>query len=306
MSSRQLDLSGSFVRIFILCGFLSSFDIYAQTVPFDPVTMDEVAIDKNYPPEFHEVFIPQSEVSLTGFVLTANGREAHPTAVLLHGLPGNEKNLDLAQSMRRAGFNVLFFHYQGAWGSQGNYSFSTMHSDVLVALRFLRENAAKFRVDVERLSIVGHSFGGYAALRTGTVDSNLECVIALSAANPAVIAQSQRINPHAKNNIGNYIDNLIMLNNFSGKQAIKELANYSGDMDIRQYGQQLIDKKVLLVVGEQDNVTPSALQKEVVAHYKKVKGLDFESFIIPGDHAFSISRIQMQRLVVNWMMTRCR
>ena len=38
--------------------------------------------------------------------------------LLLHGFPGNEKNLDLAQDLRADGFNVLFFHYRGAWGSE--------------------------------------------------------------------------------------------------------------------------------------------------------------------------------------------
>ena len=51
---------------------------------------------------------------LAGMMLGANGQGPHPTIVLLHGFPGNEKNLDLAQSLRRAGYNVLFFHYRGA------------------------------------------------------------------------------------------------------------------------------------------------------------------------------------------------
>jgi pimeloyl-ACP methyl ester carboxylesterase len=49
----------------------------------------------------------------------AGGPGPHPTIVLLHGFPGNEQNLDLAQSIRRAGWNVLTLHYRGAWGSPG-------------------------------------------------------------------------------------------------------------------------------------------------------------------------------------------
>jgi len=37
--------------------------------------------------------------------------------VLLHGYPGNERNLDLAQARRRDGWDIVFFHYRGAWGS---------------------------------------------------------------------------------------------------------------------------------------------------------------------------------------------
>ena len=47
------------------------------------------------------------------------GAGRRPTVVLLHGLPGNEKNLDLAQAIRRAGWNVVTFNYRGSWGSPG-------------------------------------------------------------------------------------------------------------------------------------------------------------------------------------------
>ena len=45
------------------------------------------------------------------------------TVILLHGFPGNERNLDLAQAIRRSGWNAVFFHYRGAWGSGGVFSF---------------------------------------------------------------------------------------------------------------------------------------------------------------------------------------
>jgi predicted alpha/beta-fold hydrolase len=42
--------------------------------------------------------------------------------ILFHGLPGNEQNLDLAQAIRRANWNVLTLHYRGSLGSPGTYS----------------------------------------------------------------------------------------------------------------------------------------------------------------------------------------
>ena len=53
---------------------------------------------------------------LNGSIYLASGPGPHPTAVLLHGLPGNERNFDLAQALRRAGINVLALSYRGAWG----------------------------------------------------------------------------------------------------------------------------------------------------------------------------------------------
>jgi predicted alpha/beta-fold hydrolase len=36
--------------------------------------------------------------------------------ILFHGLPGNVQNLDLAQAIRRANWNVLTLHYRGSLG----------------------------------------------------------------------------------------------------------------------------------------------------------------------------------------------
>ena len=63
----------------------------------------------------------------------------HPAA---HArISGNEQNLDLAQSVRRAGWNVLTFHYRGSWGSEGAFSFGHALEDADSAIAFLRDLA---------------------------------------------------------------------------------------------------------------------------------------------------------------------
>jgi hypothetical protein len=44
--------------------------------------------------------IPSHGVTINGIAYIAAGAGEHPAVVLLHGLPGNEKNLDLAQAIR--------------------------------------------------------------------------------------------------------------------------------------------------------------------------------------------------------------
>jgi len=50
---------------------------------------------------------------LVGTIYLARGHEPKPTALLLHGCPGLEKNLDLAVTLRYRGWNALLFHYRG-------------------------------------------------------------------------------------------------------------------------------------------------------------------------------------------------
>jgi hypothetical protein len=48
--------------------------------------------------------IPTHGVAINGLAYLPSGPGAHPVLLICHGLPGNEKNLDLAQAVRRAGW----------------------------------------------------------------------------------------------------------------------------------------------------------------------------------------------------------
>jgi pimeloyl-ACP methyl ester carboxylesterase len=98
----------------------------------------------------------------------AAGPGPHGTVILLHGFPGNEKNLDLAQAIRRDGWNVLYFDYRGSWGSPGNFSFTHSMEDAQAALDYLRDssNAQLFRANPKEIVLIGHSMGGLIAAYT--------------------------------------------------------------------------------------------------------------------------------------------
>ena len=52
------------------------------------------------------ILIPGRRGRLLSVLYTAGGEGPHPTVLLLHGIPGCERNLDLAQALRRAGRSV--------------------------------------------------------------------------------------------------------------------------------------------------------------------------------------------------------
>ena len=75
------------------------------------------APDKANPAALQTFQLPSHGALLNALVYVASGAGPHPVVLLLHGFPGNEKNLDLAQTLRRAGYDVLFFNYRGSWGA---------------------------------------------------------------------------------------------------------------------------------------------------------------------------------------------
>src|SRR6476660_7924120 len=64
--------------------------------PGDPVITDPVAVDTVYPPRTVELSFQSHGSRMNGFFYLAQGRTPHRTVILLHGFPGNERNLDLA------------------------------------------------------------------------------------------------------------------------------------------------------------------------------------------------------------------
>src|SRR3569833_2546426 len=124
-------------------------------------------IDKAQPPAMAYVRIPSGGDLINGVLYTASGAGPHPTLLLLHGFPGNEQNLDLAQAVRRAGWNVLTLHYRGSWGSEGKFSFAISAEDADAASGWLHDpsNAAKYGSDPARGGAAGRGGGGAGAAR---------------------------------------------------------------------------------------------------------------------------------------------
>ena len=128
--------------------------------------------------------IPSHGALLNAFVYVAAGAGPHPAVVLLHGFPGNERNLDLAQDIRRAGWDVLYFDYRGSWGSTGDFSFSHGIEDTAAAVDYLRSPtmAKIMRLDPSRIVLIGHSMGGFMAVQDAAADRSILGVGLISAA----------------------------------------------------------------------------------------------------------------------------
>src|SRR5882672_9457606 len=120
---------------------LAALPAAAQPANIPEAVYTDAAPDAGHPPRMEVLHIPSGGVLINGVAYLAGGAGPHPTVVLLHGLPGNEKNLDLAQAIRRAGWNVVTFNYRGSWGSPGTFSFEGNLADAKAALAFVRDPA---------------------------------------------------------------------------------------------------------------------------------------------------------------------
>jgi uncharacterized protein len=126
------------------------------------------------------VIIQSGGHRLLGTLFMARGDEPKPTALILHGIPGIEKNYGIAYALRDRGWNALIFHYRGCWGSHGSYHVPTIPDDVRAAMDELTNGKYPI-VDAKKLVLIGHSLGGWAAILTGATDPRPRAIAVIGA-----------------------------------------------------------------------------------------------------------------------------
>jgi acetyl esterase len=96
------------------------------------------------------------------------GSRAHPAALLIHGgkwASGDRQELsDLGRFLAEHNYAAFAIDYRLA----PQYPFPAAVTDVLTAVRWVRENARRLHVDPARIGIVGGSSGGNLAALAGT------------------------------------------------------------------------------------------------------------------------------------------
>jgi pimeloyl-ACP methyl ester carboxylesterase len=276
---------------------------------FDPLAADPPD-DRAHPARLAEgTAFTSAGARMNAVFYEAAGAGPHPTAVVLHGFPGNERNLDVAHALRRAGWNAVFFHYRGSWGSQGSFSFGHVLEDVAAVLDTLRDPAfaAERRVDPARIALIGHSMGGFAALWVGSERADVGCVASLAGANLGLLgaslgdaAYAERVGASFEQSGGGAIAGL------SGEALTRELRENAARFDLVRRAPQLAQKPVLLVAGLRDGVArPELHHGPLVAAIAAQPGARVEHVELDADHAFSGSRVALTRAVLEFLARQC-
>ena len=234
--------------------------------------------------------------SLDGVILHSHGHRMlgslfrptlhppRPTVLLLHGIPGVEKNYDLAYALRGAGWNVLAFHYRGCWGSEGNYSLPGIVDDIAAALDYLSAHPA---VDTRCLAGVGLSLGGWGVVMAAARDreARLRAVVSM---NPLVDPNTR---PLADAEAADFAS---MLNGITPAEV---QAQYLALTPLPQVAGKLAGRPTLLLTGDADELFPPSHIQPLAdampfAEWRRIPG---------ASHTFDDHRPVMVRTVIDWL-----
>ena len=275
--------------------FLGSWPLAAQTAPAAVVA--DPPVDRQSPPGLAMFTVPSHGVDLDAWLYVASGAGPHRTVVLPHGLPGYEMSGDLAQSIRRAGWNVLLFHYRGTWGVGGTFSQSSAIEDIAEVVRFLRdpEVAAKYRTDPKQLVLIGHSFGGFIAGYEASHDSDVKAVAMIAAVNLGRISADPK---EREARLKRWETQLHPVRGATASELFAEAEWHAKDWDYVQWAEALRSRPVLLVEADDQN---HADMEALASALRQKRAIGLEQIAVSTDHSFSDHRLLLQSIVVRWL-----
>ena len=271
-----------------------------RSVP--PAVISDPAPDSLHPPSSHEVLIPSHGMGMNALFYLAGGAGPHPTMVLLHGFPGNEQNLDLAQAIRRAGWNVLTLHYRGSWGSPGSFSIAHVLEDTDATLEFVRrpDIAAKYGIDTRRIVLGGHSMGGFTTAAHARHDHGLQGVVLIDAWNAGSTGDQMSTVPKGElraaaekrfDDIGN------SLHGATAVSVVAETIAHRSEWNYQSWASELTHEPLLVIGASRGRGADNrSLAEAVTAAGGKVTAVTLES-----DHSFQDHRNALAALVVDWL-----
>ena len=254
-------------------------------------------VDKEFPAALAVASFPSHGVDLDATLYLASGRGPHGAVVLLHGLPGYEVNGDLAQAIRRAGWNVLLFHYRGMWGAGGAFSFSSAIEDTAAAVRFLRDaaTATKYRIDPRRVVLIGHSLGGFLAGYEGSRNRNLAGIAMISAVNLGTINADPA---ERQDRLKRWSAQLHPVRGVTASALFAEAARHAPGWDYRRWAGALGGRALLIVTADDQNRTD---MEALAAALRKNGSAALQHAAVETDHSFSDRRIALQTIVLAWL-----
>ncbi|WP_434404895.1 alpha/beta hydrolase family protein [Sphingobium sp. DN12] len=271
----------------------------AREPAIHPAVTTDPAPDAANPARMDAFVIPSGEGAMNAVMYVAAGSGVHPTLLLLHGFPGNEQNLDLAQAARRAGWNVLTLHYRGSWGSPGIFSFTNAAEDAFNALLFLEEasTVAKYRIDTSAIVVAGHSMGGFMAAEAAAAEPRVAGLFLIDPWDPAQTVASLAT---PQGEAGWKAEVAGDLPPLAGASYESLTAEIKGDTQKFDLGRKLVGygRRPLIIIGADRGI--GAMARKVGADAQSANP-NTRLMVWPTDHSFSDKRIALADALVRFL-----
>ena len=224
--------------------------------------------------------------------------ELVPLILLLHGFPGNSRNLDLAQMFRMAGLASICFSYRGVWGSEGEYLLSHLPQDAAAVCGWVRQHGRDCGIDPDRIYLFGHSMGGFAAVQA--IAGGLKVQGAFFMA-PCDVAEMQLLEPERLKSLMSCKENGYF--RLSSENAMEDELSQRAEEWYFPNAAKRMDLSIpySVLCGKLDVSTPADRHGAVLARALRERGARVRYEELDDSHAFPASRFAVAERVIRFV-----
>lgn len=191
--------------------------------------------------------IPFREVEIPGYLILA--RQPNQPLIIFVNVLNNIKEVEnhfYAQNYVKAGFNVFSFDGPGQGELRQDMSLIPDYEKAIHAIIDWFEINNKFNVDIERIGVIGISFGGFFSIKAAATDPRIDCVIGNGgfAYFPSLSHLKDLSIPTKR-----------AIYYMTGYRNMKEVSKYFGHLDIKECPP--LNRPMLVIQGGKDRTVPS-------------------------------------------------
>lgn len=238
-----------------------------------------------------------------------SGGVAPATLVLVPDWAGSPDDvLGLGALLSGRGINVLTFNPRGMYGSEGVATFANTLSDIGAAMRWVErpDVQQRFKVNLAKLALGGHSFGGGMAMAYAAKDPRVRRVVSIAGNDHGeFVREFQRNAAFAE------ASRQLLLSTLAPKGQVRfdmdayfqELLEHQDVYGLRENAAKLADRSILLIGGWADDRV--AVRQFLLPLYWALKraGAPAITFLAYQDgHTFSAVREQLASDIRGWLL----
>lgn len=286
------------------------FSVVSCSPSSSPVDAERLSFAFNA--EFRAEMIPLSFKShgdeLKGYFTRGIGKGLRPTVILLHGFPGNNRDvLGLAEIIPQAGWNALVFNYRGLYASEGLGTPMNSQEDVLEAVGFLKkkETIQKFNIDHDKIYLAGYSYGGCQSVIAGAAEPSIKGVIFIAGADINLLMKEVEEDTE----LGKMLKEMLR-QEYSNPDVrgpdfdsmVNDIIAVREKFDIVRHASQIADKNILLIGGWGD--TQATLENHIVPFYRalqKAGAQNLTPVLLDDDHGFKKECLHLHKIIASWL-----
>ncbi len=252
-------------------------------------------------------------VKLDAKFYAADKINSAPTAILLHGFPGNaDSPYGLAERLNKNGINILVFNYEGSFNSEGIFSWENCMTDVGAAISFLKQmkTTEQSAIDTSNITVCGCSLGAAIALSASVHNPEIHSVIAVVGGNDLSIYLKKMKNDPAFRGV---LEERIAKSGASGIRGDSAYIHNYFDKIIPKYeyfdliknADRLKNRQIFFITAWLDSLVP--MEEFIIPTYRHLKKLNPDGVSIKAietDHSFTKSRDILANVITEWIKSK--